>query len=155
MGLLQTVPTRQDTDVSSVILIAVLVCVAIGLSLVLGVRKVAKPIILPATVSWIEELSTERYRPMLRLLSQDEIETLQRQPGFTPKAEASFRRSRCRIYRSYLASLNQDFNRISVALKILMVQSSSDRPDLAATLLRTRLAFNAALIHAHFRAILY
>ena len=155
MGLLQMVRKPQDTEVGSAILIAVLVSVAIAIGLVRAVRKLTKPIILPGTVSWIEELSTERYRPMLRLLSRDEIETLHRRPGFTPKAEASFRRARCRIYRSYLTSLSQDFNRVSVALKILMVESSNDRPDLAATLVRTRLAFHAALINAHLRAILY
>lgn len=141
---------------SVMIAVLILACIAVGSGLVLAVRRVACPsVALPATLDWIDELSTERYRPMLRLLSDEELRFLSRYPGFSPKVAAQFRRQRCEIFRGYLRSLSRDFNCISLALKLLMVQASSDRPDLAATLVRTRLAFTVGLLAAHLRLVLY
>lgn len=141
---------------SIVIAVSLLVSMALGAGLVLAIRKMAYPaVVLPATLDWIDELSTERYRPMLRLLSGEELQFLSRQPGFTPKLAAQFRRQRCEIFRGYLRSLSRDFNRVSIALKLLMVQATSDRPDLAATLVRSRLEFTLALLGAHMHLALY
>ncbi|HLK48245.1 MAG TPA: hypothetical protein VKT49_08930 [Bryobacteraceae bacterium] len=141
---------------SIVIAVSIVVCVAVAAGLVLAVRRLACPrVALPATLDWIDELSTDRYQPMLRLLDEDELRFLSRQPGFTPKLAAQFRRQRCEVFRGYLRSLSRDFTRVSIALKLLMVQASSDRPDLAAALIRTRVAFTFALVAVHLHVILY
>ncbi len=136
--------------------VAVFACFGLGAGLVFLVRRLACPaVVLPATLDWIEELSTERYRPMLRLLNGEELRYLSTQPGYSPKLAAEFRRQRCEIFRGYLRSLSRDFNRVSTALKLLMVQASADRPDLAASLVRSRVAFTFALIAAHVHLQLY
>ena len=141
---------------SIVIAIAILVCVALAVGLIVMVRRLAcPPVALPATLDWIEELSTERYQPMLRLLGEEELDFIRNQPGFTPRMEAQFRRQRCEVFRGYLRSLSSDFNRVSIALKLVMVQASTDRPDLAAALVRTRIAFTFALMAAHVHVVLY
>lgn len=141
---------------SIVIGIAILTCIALAAGLILMVRRLACPrVALPATLDWIEELSTERYQPMLRLLGEEELRFIRQQPGFSPRMEAQFRRQRCDVFRGYLRSLSSDFNRVSVALKLLMVQASTDRPDLAAALVRTRIAFTCSLMAAHFHVVLY
>lgn len=141
---------------SIVIPVAILICIALAAGLILMVRRLACPTVaLPATLDWIEELSTERYQPMLRLLGEEELRFVRSQPGFTPRMEAQFRRQRCEVFRGYLRSLSSDFNRVSIALKLLMVQASTDRPDLAETLVRTRIAFTLALLAAHFHVVLY
>src|SRR6266567_1345499 len=71
---------------------------------------------LPVTAQWIEELSVERYRPMMRLLSSADIEFLRAQPGFTPKMESRLRSQRCQIFRGYLKCLDTDFRRVCMAL---------------------------------------
>ena len=64
-----------------VIAVSILACIAVAAGLIFAVRKLAYPAVaLPATLDWIDELSTERYRPMLRLLSNDEIQFLSRNP---------------------------------------------------------------------------
>jgi len=141
---------------SIVIAVSILACIAVAAGLIFAVRKLACPAVaLPATLDWIDELSTERYRPMLRLLSQDELQFLGRQPGVTPTLAAQFRRQRCEIFRGYLRSLSRDFSRVSIALKLLMVQASSDRPDLAAILVRSQVAFTFALVSAHVQVVMY
>lgn len=140
----------------AVIAVSLLACIAVGSGLVFAILKMASPrVALPATLEWIDELSTERYRPMLGLLSDDELQFLRRHPGFTPKLATRFRRQRCEIFRGYLRSLSLDFSRVSLALKLLMSQASFDRPDLAEILVRTRIAFTFALAAAYGRLFLY
>ncbi|MBZ5580541.1 MAG: hypothetical protein LAP40_28665 [Acidobacteriia bacterium] len=124
-------------------LILILVaCIAIASGIVFAIRKTApRPETLPVTADWIEELSLERYRPMQRLLDEEEFRSLRLQDGFTRRMAHQMRRQRCQIFRGYLRSLRSDFARVSLALKLLMMQAGEDRPDLAATLLRTQLAF--------------
>lgn len=141
---------------SIVIAVSILACIAVASGMVFAIQRMACPAVaLPATLDWIDELSTERYHPMLRLLSDEELKFLKRQPGFTPQIEAQFRRQRCEIFRGYLRSLTRDFNRVAIALKLLMVQASSDRPELAAALVRTRMAFTFAMVGAHVHLVLY
>jgi hypothetical protein len=110
---------------------------------------------LPVTAEWIEELSLERYRPMLRLLEPQDLEYLRAQPGFTPRMARKLRTQRYHIFRGYLRSLSMDFRRISTALKLLLLQSGQDRPDLAGILLRHQVNFVCSLVVVHFRLALY
>jgi hypothetical protein len=110
---------------------------------------------LPLTAEWIEELSIERYKPMMRLLDGKDLEFLRSQPGFSPAMATSLRTQRSQIFRGYLKSLQTDFKRICTAIKVLMLQSGHDRPDLAAVLLRSQLLFATGMALVHFRLLLY
>ena len=57
----------------------------------------------------LAELSVDRYRPMLRLLNDDDLRFLRVQPGFTPDMARSYARQRCKIFRGYLKCLETDF----------------------------------------------
>ena len=110
---------------------------------------------LPVTAEWIDELSVERYKPMMRLLDGDDLDFLRSQPGFTPQAAAKLRIQRSQIFRGYLRSLSTDFGRINGAIKLLMLQSRNDRPDLAATLIRQQILFAGGVLVVQFRLVLY
>jgi hypothetical protein len=110
---------------------------------------------LPVTAEWIDDLSTDRYRPMMRLLDLRDIEFLRAQAGFTSKMESRMRAQRCQIYRGYLQCLNMDFQRVCTALKLVLVQSEQDRPDLSSVLLQNQILFATGLLAVHFRLILY
>jgi hypothetical protein len=116
---------------------------------------VCPPTSLPATASWIEELSPERYRPMMRLLDLEDLEFLRSQPGFTPRLARRLRRQRCQIFRGYLHLLNQDFQRISMALKLILAYSPHDRPELASALVRQQAQFALGMITVRARLFLY
>ena len=120
------------------------------------VRRIASPqTSLPVTAGWIDALSIERYRPMIRLLDGEDLEFLRSQPGFTPRMATKLRIQRCRIFRGYLRSLSSDFARVCVALKIVMLQSRDDRPYLANALVRQQALFAAGIAAAHVRLFLY
>ena len=132
-----------------------LICLAIGACLWLLVRSARLAASeLPTTTDWLEDLSIERYRPMLRLLDEEDLRLLRQQPGFTPRMAARFRAQRCRMVRGYLRSMQVDFARICTALKILMAQSQHDRPDLASALIRTQITFTLGMVAVQFRLFL-
>jgi hypothetical protein len=92
---------------------------------------------------------------MLRLLSEDDVAFLRAQPGFRPSMAAKLRAQRCEILRVYLRSLNSDFRLMCAAIKILMVQSHRDRPDLARTLFRYEFSFALGLLSVRTKMIFY
>jgi hypothetical protein len=136
--------------------IAILIATGFIVALALVIRRVAFcHSSLPVTAEWIADLSGERYRPMLRLLDGSDLEFLRMQPGFNGRKAAKLRQQRCQIFKGYLQSLQVDFGRTVVALKVLMVQAREDRPDLASTLLRHQLMFGWAMVSARARLFLY
>jgi hypothetical protein len=137
-------------------LFSILACTAVGSTVLFVLRRVVFPKTnIPITTNWIDELSLEHYRPMVRLLDGGDLEFLGSQPGIDPKFLRRFRRQRCRIFRGYLKQLNTDFACICMAIKVIMVQSELDRPDLACTLLRSQLLFAATMVSLRLRVVLY
>ena len=140
-----------------------LITVGIALLLIISgvgiwgfVRNALRPAsTLPATTGWFDEVSTERYLPMVHLLSEDDLSFLRQQPGFTPRMEKRLRRDRCRAFRAYLQSMQVDFSRICTALKLIILQSRQDRPDLASALVRSQAKFAWAMTIANLNVSLY
>lgn len=88
-----------------------------------------------------------RYRPMLRLLSDEDL-------AFAGDNAALRRRigaQRRELFRSYLRCLTKDYGRLLGGIRRLMVESGVDRPDLAKALTKNRFIFAIALcrIEAH------
>jgi len=104
---------------------------------------------------WLKSFSTATYRPMERLLSEEDVEFLKSQPGYLPGMERALRSGRRRIFRAYLRSLARDFNRLHLALRLALLESPSDRPDLATVLLRQKVRFFLALAAVHLRLCLH
>jgi hypothetical protein len=149
MGLL-----RMQT--SAAVLILLLTCIAPGAAVIVVLWRLRSgAMTLPPTTAWIDEFSVERYRPMLRLLNDTDRQFLCSHSSITPKLVARFRRERCRILRGYLRSLATDFTRVVTALKLVMTQASSDRPDLAALLIRSQVTFAVCMVLAQVQLLLY
>ena len=139
---------------------ALTIFMIILIALILGIGALVRMLSstdrsLPVTAEWIDDLSTDRYRPMMRLLDSGDIEFLRSQAGFTPKLESKMRAQRCQIFRGYLRCLNMDFQRVCTALKLVLVQSQQDRPELSSVLLHNQFLFATGLLAVHFRLILY
>ena len=112
-----------------------------GIGVVLAVRSLTRFHKAPSlSANTLEEVSVDRYRPMLRLLSDDDLQYLRVQPGFTPEMASQLRRQRCKIFRGYLRCLDTDFRCVCGALKLLILESRYDRPDLASALVRAQVS---------------
>ena len=93
------------------------------------------------------DLSWRDYRPLQRLLDPADFEFL-RSRGVAEVKIRKLRRERRAIYRLCLRSLAADFNRIQQALSLILVQSQTDRPDLAAQLASQKMTFYRGLLLA-------
>jgi hypothetical protein len=139
-----------------VLIAAGVTCLGMLLAVALLFRKLHSPACsLPVTAEWIEALSLEQYRPMMRLLDGQDLAFLRSQPGFTPAMAVHLRVQRCRVFRGYLGCLNTDFRRVCTALKLVMLHSGLDRPDLASVLVHHQLMFACGLVVVQARLFLY
>jgi hypothetical protein len=83
----------------------------------------------------------DRYRPMLRLLSESDLEPLRANPKLLKKVRAQ----RVSLFRGYVRCLVRDYSRALAGLRLAAVQSATDRPDIANALLRNQILFAATL----------
>jgi hypothetical protein len=122
--------------------LAAFVCLAVGAVLAFLFRRlIAGPKSLPVSVDWINDLSIARYRPMERLLSEEDYRFLASQPGFDKKMLRRIRSERRKVFRGYLACLSRDFSLVGAALRLMMMYSAQDRPDLAGILYKQQALF--------------
>jgi len=108
-----------------------------------------------ALAEWIDVLSGEHYRPMLRLLNEDDWRFLRGQPGFTPEMIANLRTQRRRLFLGYLRRLDSDFQRVCLALEITRSRSPENRSSLAWVLLRSQCTFACGLVLLRLRLWLH
>jgi hypothetical protein len=92
-----------------------------------------------------------RYRPMLRLLSDEDIRFV----AGNPLAIKLLRAERRKLFRGYLACLTKDYAKLLGGIRMVMVQSGVDRPDLAKALAKNRVLFALAVCRVEFRLALH
>jgi hypothetical protein len=94
-----------------------------------------------------------RYQPMLRLLSDQDMEFA----GANSVLRGKIRARRRELFRGYLRCLTKDYARLLSGVRRLMIESGVDRPDLAKALAKNRLMFAVALcrieINLQFHAL--
>ncbi|HLY16606.1 MAG TPA: hypothetical protein VKR61_05250 [Bryobacteraceae bacterium] len=136
--------------------LAAFVCLAVGAVLAFLFRRlIAGPKSLPVSVDWINDLSIARYRPMERLLSEGDFRFLVSQPGIDKKALRRMRTERRKIFRGYLACLSRDFSLVGAALRLMMMYSAQDRPDLAGILYKQQALFVLGMMRVQWRLVLH
>lgn len=139
-----------------VLALAAFVCLSVGAALVFLFRRlIAGPKSLPVSVDWINDLSVARYRPMERLLSEEDYSFLASHPGFDKKLLRRIRSERRRVFRGYLGCLSRDFALVGAALRLMMMYSSQDRPDLAGILYKQQALFAIAMLGVQWRLLLH
>ena len=111
--------------------------------------------VLPVTTDWLNELSADRYRPMLRLLDDTDPQFLRSQEGCTPAMAGRLRRQRVQAFRGYLSLLEADFDRVDAALRLILTNSAYDRPELGSLLFQRRLSFTFGLIDIRCHILLF
>jgi hypothetical protein len=144
-----------DGGVHVIVIAAILSCLPVAATVVWAARRSASP---PEFLNpdWLDDLSMpDRYRPLLRLLDRGDFDFLRSQPGCTPRMLARFRRQRFRVACAYLRALRTDFDRVSLALKLLLLNSPVDRPELTRALVRSRILFASAMMMMRIRLLFF
>jgi hypothetical protein len=99
--------------------------------------------------------SPTRYKAMERLLSDADENFVRSRVRRDSAIQRNFRTVRVQIFRGYLHQLSNDFDRVAKALKMLMVSSRADRPDLAGLLLKQQFSFTVAYLRIEFNLVMY
>lgn len=103
------------------------------------------------SVTHIPQASSRPYKPMLRLLSREDLQFV----SSAPELKKDLRASRRRIFRAYLRCLSKDYSRLLGGVRWIMVNSAVDRPDLAILLSRQRRAFAVAMCRIEWMLALH
>jgi hypothetical protein len=147
---------RVNESMDLILGLAAFVCLAVGAALAFLFRRlIAGPKSLPVSVDWINDLSIGRYRPMERLLSEEDFRFVASQPGFDKRMLRRIRSERRRVFRGYLASLSRDFSLVGAALRLMTMYSAQDRPDLAGLLYKQQALFALGMLAVHWRLLLH
>jgi hypothetical protein len=127
-----------------------------GGAILLLVRRLTAPgAVAECDPEWVANFSITSYRPMLRLLSEDDYKFFAAQRGITAQAVRRFRQERRRVFRSYLRNLVREFHRLHLAARMSLIYSAVDRPELAQTLLKQRVTFAGAVMMIEYRLVLH
>jgi len=137
------------------VIYALMALAPIGVVLVFLYRTLASRQEIQLPVDELLVLSADKYRPMARMLQEDDFQFLSTQPGFSPRMGRQFRTQRRRIFRAYLRSLSIDFSRLSMACHNLIIHAADDRGDLAKSLMRQRLMFTVGMVAIQGRLLLH
>lgn len=96
-------------------------------------------------------VSADRYRPMLRLLSDEDLEFVARNSSL----RRTLRSRRRELFRSYLRCLTRDYAHLLAGVRAIMLRSGIDRPDLAQALAKNRVLFVMAICKVEMRLTLH
>jgi hypothetical protein len=96
-------------------------------------------------------LRAGRYQPMLRLLSEEDLAPVRE----NRKLLRRMRAERAAIFRGYLRCLARDYARLLASLRISMLYSEIDRPDLAWSIARNRMMFATTLCRLDVLLVFY
>jgi hypothetical protein len=109
----------------------------------------------PLNDNWDKLFSPVRYRPLERLLDGKDLQYLSSRPGCGRMLANRFRIERTNIFRGYTRCMRKDFGRVLSAIKVLMVHSQVDRPDLAWLIAKQRFMFAFAMMTVECRLVLF
>lgn len=101
---------------------------------------------------WFEEFSSFRYLPMRRLLSRAEEDYYVREQGGGPNARLAFRAERREIFRQHLDQLAADFGRLSMGVRLAVLNATEDRSAELEQLVRLEWSMRRLLWRARARA---
>lgn len=123
-----------------------IVCGATSLLFILKMRSLRLAETASASV-----LTADRYRPMLRLLSNDDLAFVSADGNL----QRALRTTRRGLFRGYLRCLTRDYAHLLGGVRQAMVQSGTDRPDLARALAKNRVLFAIAICKIEFSLALH
>lgn len=141
---------------STPLIVILILAASVGAAVLLLIRRLTSAgMVSQCDPEWVANFNISTYRPMLRLLSNDDLRFFAAQKGITAKQVRQLRSERRRVFRAYLRNLVRDFHRLHLAARMTLVYSEVDRPDLATTLIRQKAMFTWAVIEAELQLALH
>ena len=140
---------------TNTLLVSGLVVAGMGLLFVVLLSRRAGALPPGFSLERLAQISIEKYRPLEKLLAEEEYVFLASQPGFTPEIGRRFQAERRAAFRSYLRLLRRDFDDLYRGAKTIALYSREDRPDFARALIQQKIVFTWALFVVEWRLALH
>jgi hypothetical protein len=138
------------------LVVAAISCASLGTAFALLFKKlVSQTSASPLADNWDNLFNPMRYRPLERLLDGRDFDFLASQPSCGSQLVRRLRVERTSIFRGYTRCMRKDFGRILNAIKIIMVHSNVDRPDLAKLIMKQRFVFAFAMMQVECRLVMF
>ena len=154
--MLDTVVGLERTEMDLMLLTSTVIFASLGVVFTLLFRElVGRESASPLTENWDNLFCPQRYRPLQRLLDNSDYRYLASQPKCGRALARRYHVERTEIFRGYMRCLRKDFVRVLGAIKVVMLQSRVDRPDLARILFRQRLQFSLGMMSVECRLVLF
>lgn len=99
----------------------------------------------------LPSVSVDRYRPMLRLLGDEDLDFV----AGNANLRRTLRAKRRELFRTYLRCLARDYALLLAGVRAVMIQSGVDRPDLARALAKNRTLFAFTMYKVEIRLLLH
>ena len=93
-----------------------------------------------------QEFSLDRYEPMARLLSEEDLRFVKAQRGYTPEIGKMFSRERRRLFRLYLKDLSQDFRLLHRRARVIAASLPVESAALVGKLMKQQLRFRYEML---------
>ena len=101
-------------------------------------------------LAWWNSFSPERYKPVARLLSEQDFDYISGLAGCDRRMAADFRSRRVKLMRQYLREMSADFDRLQ-AIGQLMVEAGTAGRELRELLFQQRLRFTLSMLSAQLQ----
>jgi hypothetical protein len=118
-------------------------------------RLAAEPQLREVSPLWLAEFSLARYRPMRRLLSENDLRFLESRPGYRPEVGRTLRAERRKAFRGYLNEIKKDFWTIHALAKQILLDWPEDNPELGVLLMKSQGRFLWSLARIEFYLALH
>jgi len=94
------------------------------------------------------------YKPLERLLLEDDYAFLRSQRGYQLELATALRRQRREIFSDYIARLADDFRALHQIARVTVLNHQEDSPELVSALVRQSATFRYALLRIRVRLAL-
>lgn len=138
---------------NSAILTGIPVALALGAGIVAITRTFSLTLTRYTDLACDDAVSWKDY-PLQRLLDPADLDYLRRR-GISETRISQLRAQRRKTFRLCLHSLSRDFDKLHRTLKLLLVHSRYDRPELAALLAKQKVAFCRNVLKAEIALALH
>jgi hypothetical protein len=91
---------------------------------------------------------------MVELLSDEDFKFLARQPGFDFRLRRKLRRERLLIFRQYLQKLISDFNRLHLAVRLIVSRNPEDHSHMVSQLMWLKVRFSISILRVEVSYLL-
>ncbi len=127
------------------ITVACAFAVLLAIAFVVLFRALLSPSSQAVNSKRVKDFTLARYKPLLRLLGEEDYQFIRSLPAYEPAMEKSLRKRRNAAISGYLRALSKDFEMLHKSARMMLAHGEVNRPELLPLLIRQSITFRYAM----------